>query len=394
MSDKGWEALGEQVKDAVNSAISSGDYQNLSRSIGSLVNDALDLAGKNRNQWRDARPGAGSGRRNTPPRPVLYNKKPGGMGGSIAMMVFGYTLLTVGAVFALMFLALGMAAPVFFVPSAVFFVLLGVGLWLGLTGTGRYQFLRRFRTYTSQLGWQLCVPLDALAERAGRPVKKVARDLRKMIDQRLFYEAHLDAENGYLLLTDRAYEEYQKTKEEAFRRQKEQKRREEQQRERREAERRAQEQLSPECRGMIEKGESYLKYIRKCNDDIPGREISEKLDKMEELVRRIFEEVKRNPEQVSELDKMIEYYLPTTAKLLDAYRELDDQPDPGENVSRTKKEIEDAVDTLNIAFEKLLDSLFADRAWDISSDISVLNTVLAQDGLTGGDFSTDKANTP
>lgn len=52
------------------------------------------------------------------------------------------------------------------------------------------------------------------------------------------------------------------------------------------------------------------------------------------------------------------------------------------------------MDALNVAFEKLLDSLFADRAWDISSDISVLNTVLAQDGLTGGDFSTDKANTP
>lgn len=394
MSDKGWEALGEQVRDAVNSAISSGDYQNLSRSIGGLVNDALELAGKNRNQWRDTRAGAGSGRRSTPPRPVLYNKKPGGMGGSIAMMVLGYTLLVVGAVFALMFLALGMAAPIFFVPSAVFFVLLGVGLWLGLTGTGRYQFLRRFRTYTGQLGWQLCVPLDTLAERTGRPVKKVARDLRKMIDQRLFYEAHLDAENGYLLLTDKAYEEYQKTKEEAFRRQKEQKRREEQQRERREAERRAQEQLSPECRSMIEKGESYVKYIRKCNDDIPGREISAKLDKMEELVRRIFEEVKRNPEQVSELDKMIEYYLPTTAKLLDAYRELDNQPDPGEHVSRTKKEIEDAVDTLNIAFEKLLDSLFADRAWDISSDISVLHTVLAQEGLTGGDFSADRSNIP
>ncbi len=153
-------------------------------------------------------------------------------------------------------------------------------------------------------------------------------------------------------------------------------------------------EFSPECRSMIEKGESYVKYIRKCNDDIPGREISAKLDKMEELVRRIFEEVKRNPEQVSELDKMIEYYLPTTAKLLDAYRELDNQPDPGENVSRTKKEIEDAVDTLNIAFEKLLDSLFADRAWDISSDISVLHTVLAQEGLTGGDFSADRSNIP
>ena len=49
---------------------------------------------------------------------------------------------------------------------------------------------------------------------------------------------------------------------------------------------------------------------------------------------------------------------------------------------RSKKEIEDTIDTLNIAFEKLLDSLFQDTAWDVSSDISVLHTMLAQEGLT------------
>ena len=83
---------------------------------------------------------------------------------------------------------------------------------------------------------------------------------------------------------------------------------------------------------------------------------------------------------------MMEYYLPMTEKLLDSYRELDAQPVAGDNVIKTKKEIEDAVDSLNVAFEKLLDSLFADRAWDISSDISVLNTMLAQEGLKESDF--------
>ena len=75
------------------------------------------------------------------------------------------------------------------------------------------------------------------------------------------------------------------------------------------------------------------------------------------------------------------YYLPTTRKLLDTYRELDRQPVAGENISSTKREIESTIDTLNVAFEKFLDGLYEDKAWDISSDISVLNTVLAQDGL-------------
>ena len=103
-------------------------------------------------------------------------------------------------------------------------------------------------------------------------------------------------------------------------------------------------------------------------------------------MQRIFDEVKRHPEVAGALHKMMEYYLPMTEKLLDSYRELDAQPVAGDNVIKTKKEIEDAVDSLNVAFEKLLDSLFADRAWDISSDISVLNTMLAQEGLKESDF--------
>ena len=77
----------------------------------------------------------------------------------------------------------------------------------------------------------------------------------------------------------------------------------------------------------------------------------------------------------------MDYYLPTTVKLLEAYAQMDAQPVGGENIQTAKKEIEDTLDTLNTAFEKLLDSLFQETAWDISSDISVLNTLLAQEGL-------------
>lgn len=77
----------------------------------------------------------------------------------------------------------------------------------------------------------------------------------------------------------------------------------------------------------------------------------------------------------------MEYYLPTAIKLLEAYEELDAQPVAGENILSSKAEIEATLDTLNVAFEKILDSLFQDTAWDVSSDISVLNTVLAQEGL-------------
>ena len=82
----------------------------------------------------------------------------------------------------------------------------------------------------------------------------------------------------------------------------------------------------------------------------------------------------------------MEYYLPTTVKLLKAYEELEKQPIQGENIITSKREIEESLDTLNTAFEKLLDKLFEEQAWDVSSDISVLKTMIAQDGLAEEDF--------
>ena len=108
-------------------------------------------------------------------------------------------------------------------------------------------------------------------------------------------------------------------------------------------------------------------------------------------MEKIFERAQKHPEIIPDLKKLMNYYLPMTVKLLDAYEEMDQQPVQGENIQASKKEIEDTLDTLNQAFEKLLDSVFQDTAWDVSSDISVLHTLLAQEGLTDDDFA--KMNT-
>lgn len=89
---------------------------------------------------------------------------------------------------------------------------------------------------------------------------------------------------------------------------------------------------------------------------------------------------------MDDIRRLMDYYLPTAIKLLEAYEELDRQPVQGENIVTSKKEIEETLDTLNAAFERLLDNLFRDTAWDVSSDVSVLKTMLAQEGLTGKDF--------
>ena len=143
---------------------------------------------------------------------------------------------------------------------------------------------------------------------------------------------------------------------------------------------------------MLEEGREYILHIRRCNDELPEPEISNKLYRLETIITRIFDEVEKDPELAGELRKFMSYYLPTTKKLVDAYVELEREPVAGENVVKMKKEIQETLDTINQAFENLLDGFFEEKAWDISSDISVLHTMFAQEGLTGGDFDRETAD--
>lgn len=387
MSDTNWNDVGDKIKDAVDSAISTGDFSNLSRSIGDVINDTIDnvkgsvkTAAQQNKKIYSANPyyktiHNGSAP-DQPQPPALYNKRPGGQAGALISMALGYSVGIFTLAGVISFIALSAAVShIFLVPLIIFGVLTVGGFYLGTRGTKKIRLLNRYRSYVRQIDHRLSIPIQQLADRAHKSVSFVAKDLQNMIDQRLFYEAHVDTQDNYFLLSDQAYEDYRSARLEYY----EQKKIIEKEQE--------EHKVSDECQKLIDEGQSYIRHIRECNDDIPGEEISRKLDKMEQLVQRIFDEVRIHPEVAPDLQKMMDYYLPTTSKLLDAYRELDKQPVVGDNIRSTKAEIEQTVDTLNVAFEKLLDSLFADRAWDISSDISVLNTMLAQEGLKEDDFT-------
>ena len=148
--------------------------------------------------------------------------------------------------------------------------------------------------------------------------------------------------------------------------------------------------MDPQVQEVLDRGNAFIVQIRNCNNAIPGEGVSAKIDRMELIVRKIFERAQAHPEIVPDLKKLMNYYLPMTIKLLNAYADMDAQAVQGETIAASKREIEDTLDTLNLAFEKLLDSVFQDTAMDVSSDISVLQTLLAQEGLTADDFSTRK----
>ena len=133
---------------------------------------------------------------------------------------------------------------------------------------------------------------------------------------------------------------------------------------------------------QIEEGRRALAELRAANDDIESPVISAQLDRMERAARAIFDRIEQEPRKALQVRRFMNYYLPTCVKLLGHYRDLDGAGISGENMEKSKKCIEDSLEMIACAFEKQLDNLFSDQALDNSTDIQVLETIMAGEGLT------------
>jgi 5-bromo-4-chloroindolyl phosphate hydrolysis protein len=259
--------------------------------------------------------------------------------------------------------------------------LLGGGLSI-FFGVKKLNKVSRFKTYKNVLGQKTHCTLEKLARAVGKKVSFVRREVERMITAGLFREGHLDKEQTMLITSDETFQLFEQSRLQLEERKRQEKLLEEQVRS----------AHRPELLEVLQRGGKFLEEIRRCNDAIPGVEISGKISRMEQIVERIFRRVEAHPEIVPDLKKMMDYYLPMTVKLLNAYADMDAQPVQGETILNSKREIEETLDTLNLAFEKLLDELFQDTALDVSSDITVLKTLLAQEGLTEDEFKRIRNN--
>ena len=129
-------------------------------------------------------------------------------------------------------------------------------------------------------------------------------------------------------------------------------------------------------------GDAKYMYIQDIADAIPDEEMTDKISRLEAVSAKIFEQARTDPDKLPQMRKFMDYYLPTSLKLLNTYAELDKQGIEGENISESKHRIEQTMDTLVKAFETQLDKLFASDALDVSTDIDVMQNMLRADGLT------------
>ena len=206
------------------------------------------------------------------------------------------------------------------------------------------------------------MPVEELARTLGYPERRTERDLQRMIDKGYFGgKAYLNVEMGYLFRSGEA--------DQALRRQK------------------------IETPKEAEEGYSgILRKIRRANDCIADPILSAKIDRLEEIAAKIFRAVEADPKKLGRIDTFLNYYLPTTQKLLDSYAEFEAAGVEGENLRQAKQRIEATMDSIIRGFEHQLDELYQSDALDVDSDIRVMETMLRWDtASTEQDFgSTDQ----
>ncbi len=370
--------VGQDILKSVSDAINSNDYSKLA---GDITNTVKNVSVPQRTRYASGRTenyaqyntkvyGQAAGKKVFP----FFAKKIGRYKGLLEMLLAGFSF----------FITLPVALGLGYIGGN--YGLIAGLVMVGLSGVFTYDGFRKlklaktFYQYGNIVGDREYIKISDLAQAAVKTDEEVYKDLKKMIKMGYLPRAKFDSSETTLMITDAAYEMYLGAEKDRLAREK---RELDQQKAALNIEKVSGNNELTGVEAILAEGQDYISFVRTTNDIIPDTEVmSSKLYRLESIMNRIFEQVKKNPDSADDLRKLMNYYLPTTKKLLDAYVELDRQENAGENVLQTKNEISTAMDTINDAFEKLLDSMFQDMAWDISSDISVMKTMLAQDGLT------------
>ncbi len=416
MRNRYYKHIGRQIGRNVRDAIRSGNLENIGRAIDSSVQEITSAGNEVLEDLKNAgrRPpypydqngpqGNGPAPHNTgswqPPKPPVQpvqprqpvyenptvrfafrTRMPGSVSGLVCAaigLIFGIPLLIldiVGAIIgAIGYMALSDIIMVISVLAPMTVAFMGLSIY-GFTQRRR---ARRFERYREAMGSAAFCAVAKLADAVGETQERTKKDLKKMIASGACPQGHLDHAETCFMVDNKTYSEYLEAERDYTAR--EQAAREEEQKK----------QADPkeaELDAVRKEGSEYLQQIRTVNDALPGEVISQKLDRLENVTARIFECVRQHPEKLPDIRRFMRYYMPTTLKLVKSYQEFEGQPVQGDNITKAKAEIEHALDMVNAAFENLLDTLFADDALDVSSDISTLETMLKQEGLTGSDFA-------
>ena len=233
-------------------------------------------------------------------------------------------------------------------------MLVGGGAMLG-SGLAMNRSMKRYAQYLAVMGDRPAMSVEELARVTGFSQRRVTKDLQAMISKGYFGgKAYLNRELGYFFRSSQADEDWQRRQEEA-------------------------EEAAAPPKEAEEGYSGILRNIRRANDRIADPVLSAKIDRLEEVTAKIFQAVEADPKKRSSIDTFLNYYLPTTQKLLDSYAEFEATGVEGANLGQAKDRIEKTMDSIVAGFEHQLDELYKMDAMNVDSDIRVMETMLRRD---------------
>lgn len=247
----------------------------------------------------------------------------------------------------------------------------------GITGIRLHYARQRFSGYWQALKQRGFASIQQLAQQVGRLAYPVRNEIRFMVKQGFFDKAHIDKEHDMLVINEPNFLAHKKAmmletqKSTALESSQESL---------------PEPQKEDNAKEMIAEGKAYIVQLEAIRAEIEDPQMKQDLVQLEKVTYNIFSYISKNPEKLNKIRRFMQYYLPTTVKLVQSYEELEEQPVAGTNIQTSKAKIQESMKTINTAFERLLDELFQKDALDIHSDLIAMETMMARDGLGGKDF--------
>lgn len=409
-----WNNIGNEIRDAVQQSIQSGDFSELGDVISGSVNDALSEAKRQvkkslnqnvrqtnfvvhqqtRERYRD-----GHKMYEVRTRASQFFRRKGDVS-SVLFTVFGGIGTGLSAIALLIFsiVAIALLKPVMgIIGSILIALLLGGSIGMLAKGAANRSRLTRAERYLAISGEHGYVNIADLAKHTGKSEAFVRKDVKRMMHVGMFPQGHLDARESCLMLSDETYREYLEVEQRRLSMESSVQNTADatagdtylEAEEKRvwrslsglEAPGEELEKENPALAQMIREGQECTGHIRQMNDNIRGEVISQKLYQLEHVLKDIFNRVREHPKQMEKMQRFMNYYLPTTIKLVEAYEEFDRVPSPNDEITEAKQELEKTLDTINESFGELLNQMYQESVFDATTDAKVLQTMLAKDGL-------------
>lgn len=378
MNKKDFSNLEDQIMSTVSNALKAIDIANLKRDINDKTEETINQFRSKFDEYSEKYIGLNKKSKNDISKYI--SKRPAGSISGILCIVFGASGSIIYGSSVALFLIANSLFSGFIVGSQVVLgvlVLFFVGsVALLLKGINLRKRVKRFKKYVRFIDDSSYFLIEDLARFAKEKKSFVLKDLRKMIDLGMFLEGHIDEEKTYFMLNDEVYGDYLNLKKEQIAKESNKEKLKEE----------IDNSGKEEIESIIKIGRNYIEQIKTVRNELYREEIAIKLDKLVNIGDQILNYVEKNPKKTQEVNKFVNHYLPITIKLINSYKELNNQVVQGDNIKNAKIEIEKSIDLINNAFENLLDDLYEDVVLDISTDISVLKTLFKQEGLSEEDF--------